>query len=96
MKNALLRVAMWAGGGLLVSVCWGIYFASANKALPIEPIVHTLARVTQPTAAVLLHIKPGLPLGLTWVAVANAATYALLGSITEAIGRSRRSLHISN
>ena len=97
MRNIMIsRIAMWASAGLLVSVGWGLYFASTNKALPIEPIVYILASLTQPTAAVALYLRPALQLGLTWVVVVNAATYALLGLIVETIRRHYRSLHISN
>jgi hypothetical protein len=55
------RVAMWASAGFLVAVCWGLYFASANKDNPIEPIVYTLARLTLPVVAVVtyfIHVYP--------------------------------------
>ena len=87
---------MWASVGLLVSVGWGIYFASLNKALPIGPIVYTLAASTQPSAAVALHFELIRSVGLTWVAVANAATYALFGLIAETIGQHYGSLRISS
>ena len=95
-KMMISRIAMWASAGLLVSVGWGLYFASTNKALPIEPIVYILASLTQPTAAVALYLKLVHQLGLTWVVVVNAATYALLGLAVETIRRHYRSLHISN
>jgi hypothetical protein len=85
MRNVVIRIAMWASVGLLVSVGWGFYFANANKSIPIEPIVYTLARLSQPAAAVVLYLNPTSRLGLTWVAVANAATYALLGLIATTI-----------
>jgi hypothetical protein len=97
MRNTMIsRIAMWASVGLLVSVGWGLYFASTNKALPIEPIVYILAAVTQPTAAVALYLRLVHQLGLTWVVGANAATYALLGLVVETIRRHYRSLHIPN
>ena len=86
------RIAVWASAGLFVSVGWSLYFASTNKALPIEPIVYILARLTQPTAAVALYLKPARQLGLTWVVVANAATFALIGLVVETIRRHYRSL----
>lgn len=95
MRNVLIRIAVWASAGLLVSVGWGVYFANANKALPIEPIVYTFAAITQPTAAVIRYIKPNLPLGLALVAVGNAATYALLGLIVETIRQHYLPINIS-
>ena len=93
MKNATLRVAMWAVAGFLVSVGWGIYFASSDRVLRIDRVVSVLAAWTQPSAALALYVKPSLSLGLTSVTLANAATYALLGLIAETIRRTYRSLH---
>lgn len=95
MRNVLIRIAVWAGAGFLISVGWGVYFANANKALPIEPLVYTLAKLTQPAAAVVLYLRPNLPLGLTWLTVANAATCALLGLIVETIRHHYRPIHIA-
>jgi hypothetical protein len=81
MKN---RIAMWASAGFLVAGCWGLYFASADKANPIEPIVYTLARLTQPVVAVVVSYSH-FPVGLRWCLVANAATYVLVGLIVETI-----------
>lgn len=96
MRNLLIRIAVWASAGFSVSLGWGLYFASANKGIPIESTVYTLAMLTQPTAAIVLYLKPNFPLGLTWVVAANAATYAVLGLIVETIRQHRRPLHISN
>lgn len=97
MRNIVVsRIAMWAGLGLFVSVGWGFFFATINKALPIEPAAYVLALVAQPAAGVALSLKPVLHLGLGWVVAINAATYALLGLVVEMIRRHRRSLCISN
>jgi len=85
------RIAMWASAGYLVSGGWGLYFASANKADPIGPIVYTLVRLTQPLVAVTVS-QFDFPLGLRWTMVANAATYALVGLIVEMIRQHRRLL----
>ena len=92
----IFRVAAWASAGLLVSVVWGAYFASISKALPIEPIVYAVATVTQPSVAAALHLKLIDRVGLTAVAAANAATYALFGLIVETVRRQYQSIHISN
>jgi hypothetical protein len=93
MKNALIRIVAWMSAGFLVSFGWGFYFATANRGIPIGPIGMALAKLTNPTAAVVLYLNPGSPLGLTWVAVTNAATYALLGLIVETVRRHHRHLH---
>ena len=96
MRNVVIRIAMWASVGFFVSVGWGFYFAKANKSIPIEPAVYTFAMLTQPAAALRLYLNPTSPFGLTWVVVANAATYALLGLIATTIRKHRLALHISN
>ena len=96
MRNILIRTAIWTSAGFLVSLGWGFYFAFTNKGIPIGPAVHALARLTQPTAAVILYLHPASALGLTWVAVANAVTYALLGLVVETIRPHFWSLHLSD
>lgn len=93
MRNAPLRVAMWAIAGLVISAGWGIFFASADRTLRVDRVVSVLAAWTQPSVALALYVKPSLSLGLASVTLANAATYALLGLIAETIRRSYRSLH---
>ena len=93
MKNIWIRLAIWMGAGVLVSLGWGLYFATANKSLPISPIVMAVARLTNPIAAAVLYLNPGSSLGLTWVAVTNATAYALLGLIVETLRR-HRPLHL--
>lgn len=94
--GAIFRIALWASAGFLVSVCWGIYFASTDKTNPIQSIVYTLAFLSQPVAGALTVLYPNFPLGLRPVVVANAATYALLGLIVETIYQHYRRLQVSN
>lgn len=94
VRKMLLRAAVWASAGFLVSLGWGLYFAQTSKDVPIEGAVYALALLTQPAVAVILHIKSG-PFGLTWAAVANAAGYALLGLIVEMTRQRYRTIHIS-
>ena len=93
MRDRLIRIVLWASAGFFVSLGWGFYFANANKGIPIASTVYALATLTQPTAAIVLYLKPNLPLGLTWVAVANAATYAMLGLMVETIRQHYRPAH---
>jgi hypothetical protein len=86
------RIATGASAAFLVAGCWGLYFASADKANPIEPIVYTLARLTQPAVAVTVSYSNS-PVGLGWCLVANAATYALVGLIMETV---RKQLNHAN
>jgi hypothetical protein len=103
MRNSLkFRTAMWASAGFLVAAGWGFYFASTSKAdiadlrpAPIEPIVYTLARLTQPVAALTVSYF-SFPLGLTGVALENAATYGLIGLIVETLWRHYHPLQNSN
>ena len=82
------RIAMWASAGFLVAGCWGLYFALVSKDNPIEPIVYTLAFLTQPIVLASFHFHFGIK--LYWVLLANAATYALVGLIVESL---RQQLH---
>ena len=96
MRTLLIRIAMWASAGFLVSAGWGFYFASTNKGIPIESAIYILARFTQPTAAAFLYLNPNSPHGVNWVVLANAATYTLLGLMVETVRQYYRSLHTSN
>ena len=60
MRDLLIRIAVWASAGFFVSLGWGLYFASANKSLPIGSTLYALATLTQPTAAIFLYLKPNL------------------------------------
>ena len=75
------RIAIWAGAGFLVASFWALYaFATSpftnQRMQDIWPLVH----LTCPITFVSHH-----PLGLPWVLAANAATYALVGLIVEAL-----------
>ncbi len=76
------RVAGWAAAGLLAAA-WGIYFARANKEIPIDPIASFLARLTCPIGILGSHFA----ISLYWVLVANLATYALVGVAVEMLWR---------
>jgi len=78
------RIGIWASAGFLIAGCWALY-ASA-RAIPItsaEPIVYTLARLTQPVVLVGFYFHFGLY--FYWVILANAATYAMAGLIVETL-----------
>jgi len=77
------RVAGWAAAGLFVAAAWGVYFARANKEIPIDPIVSFLARLTCPIGILGSHFA----ISLYWVLVANLATYALVGVAVETLRR---------
>jgi hypothetical protein len=85
MRNGVkFRVALWAAVGLLIALGWGLYFATADKATPVEPLVNALAGLTQPLVAVIVsYFTPHV--GLRMAAVANAATYAMVGLIVETV-----------
>jgi hypothetical protein len=79
------RIVAWASAGFLVAGCWALYFAVASKDNPIEPIVYTLAFLTQPIALASFHLHFGI--SVYWVLLANTATYALVGLIVETLWR---------
>ncbi|HEY1754218.1 MAG TPA: hypothetical protein VGG72_02400 [Bryobacteraceae bacterium] len=80
------RIAVWSFAGFLAAGFWGFYFANADKSKPIGPLVDALARLTQPIAAVVAS-NVYSPVGLRSFLWMNAATYALIGLIVEALRR---------
>ena len=90
MRDLTIRIAVWAGVGFFVSLGWGLYFATRDKGIPIEPAAYVLTRLTQPPAAILLYLRPDLALSLKWVVTANAAAYAVLGLIVQMIVQHQR------
>lgn len=85
----MIRIVMWGSVGFIVAVGWALYFANANRAEPIGPMVYTLSRLTAPLVA--LAAGYGLSIGVRTSVLANAATYALIGLILVTIRRSSRS-----
>lgn len=86
------RIGVWACAGFLAAGFWGLYFANADKSRPIEPLVAGLARLTQPIAAVVVWYVHS-PVGFHSFLWMNAATYALIGLVVEAL---RRKLNHAN
>ena len=92
MENVTFRVGMWAAAGFAIAEGWGLYFAKANKDIPVEPLVYALAGLTQPVIAVIVsYFTPQV--GLRTAAVANAATYALVGIIIETVRKQFTNTH---
>jgi low temperature requirement protein LtrA len=84
MRNGLtVRIAVWAIAGFLVTISWGIYFATSNKDVPVEPMVYMIARLSQPGVGAVTLLYPHVFLGLSLNLIANAATYALVGLVLE-------------
>jgi len=76
---------MWATAGFLVAGGWALY-AFATFPLTNERMreAWTLISVTCPIAIAGMHF----PISMYWTLVANAATYALVGLIVEALRHS--------
>jgi hypothetical protein len=78
------RIAMWATAGFLVAGCWAVYaFATFPFTNERMRAVWTLVSLTCPVAIAGRHF----PINLYWCLVANAATYALIGLMVEALRR---------
>ena len=87
-----LRIAMWAGAGLLVAGIWAVYAAVTSPppltfGSPIMPLVE----LTCPIALASARLHVGI--SLYWALVANAATYALFGLMMEAVRTRLRHSH---
>jgi hypothetical protein len=78
MRN---RVAMWAAAGFAVAAFW-VFYASAISPITTDPMqaLRLLAGITCPITLASNH-----PIGLSWVLIANAATYALVSLIVETL-----------
>ena len=77
------RIAAWATLGFGVAAGWALYaFATTPPAMTFSDPIMILVRLTCPIALVTSY-----PLKLSWVLLANAATYALLGLIVETLRR---------
>ena len=75
------RIAMWASAGFLVAGYWAVYaFATMPNMLFAKPEIMILVRLTCPIALLSRY-----PLRLSWVLLANAATYALVGLLMESV-----------
>jgi hypothetical protein len=72
---------MWAIVGFLVAGFWAVY-ALASTPLTFTDPVMVLVKLTCPIAFLRSY-----PLHLSWVLVANAATYVLAGVIVETLKR---------
>jgi hypothetical protein len=78
MRN---RILIWSGAGFLIALCWAVY----ALAFPISSASNaaSLARFTQPVVLAGSYFHFGL--GVEWVLLANAATYALIGALAEGL-----------
>lgn len=74
-----LRIAAWAGAGVLVAILWNVYI-SATPRLPEGAV--TLVYLTCPIA-----LARHYAISFYSVLVANAATYALVGAVVETMWR---------
>jgi hypothetical protein len=90
MKNSIIAVSLWACAGLLISVGWGLYFITADRATPIGPMTRSLALLTEPFAGAVTVFYPDLALGLRTVVLTNIATYGLLALVVEAVRHRHR------
>lgn len=75
---------MWAAAGFCVATCWILYaFATAPRTNEHMQGIWTLATVTCPAIVAGSYY----PLSLSWVLLANAAIYALVGLMAETLRR---------
>jgi hypothetical protein len=93
IRHIVIRIALWASVGFLISTGWGFYFANTDKANPINPSVYVLIYASQPIAGIT-HSYFDFPRGLRAVEIENAVTYALIGLILEPILRRHRLIHV--
>ena len=76
------KIAVWAVAGFVVAGGWAVYaLASTPPALSYSDPLLPLVRLTCPIAI----FGSSHAISLSWVLVANAATYALAGLLLEAL-----------
>jgi hypothetical protein len=75
-----LRIATWTGVGAVVVVLWTFCISATSSKPP--GIVWTLVYLTCPIA-----LARHSALGFSFVLLANAATYALVGAVVETMRR---------
>lgn len=79
------RIAIWTGAGFLVALFWALYvLATAPHTNERMHDVWILAGISCPIIFARSH-----PVSVYQVLVANAATYALIGLVVEALRRNR-------
>jgi hypothetical protein len=86
----LFHIAMWAIVGAAIARGWGLYFATADKAIPVSSMVFTLASITNPVAAVVNYFR--VPFGLTAAVAWNAGAFAVIGLSLEMLRRHKHDL----
>jgi len=85
------RIAIWASVGFVVASCWVLFsfLVPPEQRITImrEPFVEALAYASCP---IVFAARRHFPLHFWWVPVINAATYAVIGLITELLIRVMR------
>jgi hypothetical protein len=86
------RIALWSGLGALVVVVWRIYISTTlSNPLGTDGVGRAFVYLTCPISIASHH-----PQGFYFVLVVNAATYALVGAVIEAIRAHHQTHLISN
>jgi hypothetical protein len=86
------RIVLWSGLGALVVVAWRVFIsATLSNPLGTDGVGRALVYLTCPIAIASRH-----PQGFYFVLVVNAATYALVGVVVEAIRAHHQTYLISN
>lgn len=84
-----IRIAIWAVAGFLVAGFWSLYvLATAPHTNERMHDVWLLAGISCPIIFAHSH-----PVNVYQVLIANAATYALIGLVVEALRKNRTPAH---
>jgi len=83
------RIAMWAVAGLLVAGFWALYvLATAPYTNERMHDIWVFAGISCP-----IIFARSFPVSVYQVLIANAATYALIGLVVEALRKNRAATH---
>jgi hypothetical protein len=76
------RIAMWATVGCLIASSWAVLSLVIHVS-QADPVLWNLAQWTCPIVFLGFYLHVGLR--FYWVILANGATYALIGTMVEAL-----------
>ncbi len=80
-----IRVAIWASVGLIVAACWAIYAFVASPDFFLTSLREPLVKAVLYLSCPVSYAGRYYPIQLGRVLLINAATYALVGFIIEAV-----------
>ena len=79
------RVALWASAGFLVAVCWAVFAFAASPEFFLTSLREPLVKAALYLSCPVAYAGRYFPIQLWRVLLLNAATYAVIGFLIEAL-----------